>query len=167
MNNTTRRTLIACLLLPLGLCAQTPATSPNTFGPTANAVEKPSRTFLQWTEMKGPKTQIFIDLNGKEKRVYQGANPQMGATLLLQLPGGEGVSLMRYQGTGADWQWTPVDAHVVLTHPSPGVDRVDFDATVLGPNPKPNLLFQSLDNDWKAIMSSKILPWKPEILPSH
>jgi hypothetical protein len=167
MNLTRRHALIACLLLPLSLCAQTPATSPNTFDPNANAVEAPRRTFMQWPQMKGPKTQIFIDLNGKEKRVYQGANPQLGASLLIQLSGDGGVSLMRYQGTGADWQWTPVEAHAVLTHPTPGVDKVEFDVTPLGPNPKPSVLFQSLDNDWKMISVSKILPWKPEILPTH
>ena len=112
------------------------------------------------------RTQIFIDLNGKEKRVYQGANPQMSASLLLMLPGDGGVSLMQYQGTGADWQWTPVDAHPVLTHPSPGVDRVDFDYTPLGPSTKTTVLFQSLDKDWKTVIASKVLPWHPEIVAS-
>lgn len=160
MTSTIRSVLVVFLLLPLGLFAQTsPGAGTTTIAAGASSATR--RTFLQWTEMRGPRTQIFIDLNGKEKLVYEGANPQMKASLLLSLPGDGTVSLMKYQGMGDDWKWTPVAAHAVLSHPAPGIDRVEFDYLPLGSSTRLAVVFQSLDKDWKVVSASKVLPWRP------
>jgi len=154
---------LACCLFARISCPQTAVSS------LSNAPDKkladtpvaPRRTFLQWTEMKGMRTQIFVDLNTKAKIVYGGLNPQMSATLLLQLPGDGSAELLQYAGTGDDWKWTPVNAHPVLSHPSPGLDRVDFDYLPLASSNKLTVQFRSLDKDWKPVASSKVLPWQP------
>ncbi|MGA7158527.1 MAG: hypothetical protein WBY53_16900 [Acidobacteriaceae bacterium] len=159
MVNAVRFAFTGMLLLPLRVPAQSVKTV--TANKPGARTDVTHRTFLQWTEMKGTRTQIFIDVNGKEKLVYKGANPEMNASLLISLPGDGTVSVMRYEGMGDDWKWTSVDAHAVLSHPSPGIDRVDFDFAPVGSGARQAVLFQSLDKDWKVVAASKVLPWHP------
>jgi hypothetical protein len=127
--------------------------------PTAAAGER--QISLQWTEMKGKRTQIFIDLNAKGQSTYHGINSDFEPTLMVQLPGDGSVDLLEYKGSGDDWNWVPVHAHIKLTHPAAGVDRVDFDYAPLQPSHKLTVMFRSLNDAWEPVASSKALPWKP------
>lgn len=169
MKNSLRCAALAFWMLPLVLDSQTaPPSQPPAQASAAPAQSAapsqsaaPRRTFLQWTEMKGMRSQIFIDLNTRGQSVYRGANSDIAATLLVQLPGDGSVELLEYAGSGDDWKWTPVEAHAVLSHPSPGLDRVDFDYLPLAPNKKLTVQFRSLGKDWQVVSASKVLPWQP------
>ena len=111
--------------------------------------------------MKGKRTQIFIDLHAKGQSTYKGLTEGFLPTFMIQLPGDGSVDLLEYQGSGDDWSWVSAHAHVVLTHPSPGVDRVEFDRSVLDAGKNFSVLFRSLDDAWEPVASSKPLPWRP------
>jgi hypothetical protein len=111
--------------------------------------------------MKGKRTQIFIDLHTKGQSTYRGITAGFAPTFMIQLPGDGSVDLLEYQGSGDDWKWVPVPAHIALTHPSPGLDRVDFEVAPLNPGKNFSVVFRSLDDAWNPVASSKALPWHP------
>jgi hypothetical protein len=144
---------LAFSLLPL-------AASPSAQTP-ASAADAAPRTSLQWTAMKGKRTQIFIDLHAKGQATYRGITEGFAPTLMVQLPGDGSVDLLQYQGSGDDWKWVPMPAHIALTHPDPGTSRVEFDTKALAPGKKFSVIFRSLNEQWTAVASSKVLPWTP------
>ena len=111
--------------------------------------------------MKGKRTQIFIDLHAKGQSTYRGISNGFAPSLMVQLPGDGTVDLLAYEGSGDDWKWVPLASHIALTHPQPGTDRVEFDARALAPGQKFSVLFRSLNDEWTAVASSKVLPWSP------
>ena len=147
---------LASSMLPLAtsLAQQAPA-------PTGEATAAVPRTSLQWTEMKGSKTQIFIDFHAKGQSTYRGITDGFAPSLMVQLAGNGSVDLLEYQGSGEDWKWVPLPAHITLTHPQPGTDRVEFDTRALAPGKKFSVVFRSLNDEWTAVASSKVLPWSP------
>jgi hypothetical protein len=129
--------------------------------PNASVAASQPRTSLQWTEMKGKRTQIFIDLHAKGQSTYKGLADGFVPTLMIQLPGDGSVDLLEYQGSGDDWTWRSAHSHIVLTHPYPGVDHIEFDSSVLDPGKTFSVLFRSLNDEWQPVTSSKVLPWHP------
>jgi len=154
-----RTVVIALALLPSYTQQHAVAQSPEQ--PNAPATASQQRTSLQWTEMKGKRTQVFIDLHAKGQSTYKGLADGFVPTLMIQLPGDGSVDLLEYQGSGDDWTWRSAHSHIVLTHPSPGVDRVEFDSSVLNPGKTFGVLFRSLNDEWQPVTSSKVLPWHP------
>jgi hypothetical protein len=55
-----------------------------------------------------------------------------------------------------------VEAHVTLTQPQPGTNRIEFDATPLGSATTVKIQFLSLDVDWNAVWASKVFDWNPQ-----
>ena len=145
--------LLACM--PAGAATQSPAQ------PVNSSARAQKRTSLQWTEMKGKRTQIFTDLRTKGQSTYRGIADGFVPTFMVQLPGDGSVDLLEYQGSGDDWKWTSVPSHIALTHPSTNVNRVEFDYAPLSPGKDLAVVFRSLDEDWKPVASSKVLPWHP------
>jgi hypothetical protein len=156
--NLCRMLAAAALLLP---CMERLAVAQSSTQPSGPAAIPQQRTSLQWTEMKGKRTQIFIDLRAKGQSTYRGITEGFAPTFMIQLPGDGSVDLLEYQGNGDDWTWVPVRAHIALTHPSPGLDRVEFDSASLSPGKNFSVLFRSLDDGWQPVASSKVLPWHP------
>jgi hypothetical protein len=81
---------------------------------------------------------------------------------MLEMPGDGSVKLMRYNGNGEDWKWTTLEAHVTLTQPEPGMNRVEFDATPLGSATSIKVQFRSLDKDWNPVSASRVFDWIPK-----
>jgi hypothetical protein len=148
----------SALLLP---CMERLAVAQSSTQPSGPAAIPQQRTSLQWTEMKGKRTQIFIDLRAKGQSTYRGITEGFAPTFMIQLPGDGSVDLLEYQGSGDDWTWVPVHAHIALMHPSPGLDRVEFDSAPLSSGKNFSVLFRSLDDGWQPVASSKVLPWHP------
>ena len=80
---------------------------------------------------------------------------------MLELPGDGSVNLMRYVGSGEDWNWKTVDAHVKLTQPETGTSRAEFDSAPLGSATTIKIQFRSLDKDWNVTSASKVFNWSP------
>jgi len=146
------------LVLP---CIARPAVAQAPAQPLASTASPQRRTSLQWTEMKGKRTQIFVDLHAKGESTYKGLTEGFVPTFMIQLPGDGSADLLEYQGSGDDWTWKSVPAHIALTHPSLGLDRVEFDSLPLSPGKNFSVLFRSLDDGWQPVASSKVLPWHP------
>lgn len=123
--------------------------------------DSPHRTFLQWSGMRGPRLQIFIDSGQKSGARYRGVTPDLAADLMLQIPGDGSVQMMRYAGSGVDWEWKAIEVHAVLTQTSQGSNRVEFDAGPLAPPSAAKIAFRFLDKSWNATSSSKVLSWRP------
>jgi Spherulation-specific family 4 len=137
-----------------GVEPETPKGPPNS--PAARRVS------IQWSGLKGVRSQIFLDVDKKASTGYCGRGTALGADLMLEMPGDGSVKLNRYNGTGEDWQWTAVEAHVTLTQPQPGTNRIEFDATPLGSATTVKIQFLSLDVDWNAVWASKVFDWNPQ-----
>ncbi|MDE1156096.1 MAG: hypothetical protein PW735_10245 [Acidobacteriaceae bacterium] len=111
--------------------------------------------------MKGKRTQIFIDLHTKGQAAYRGIEEEFAPTLMVQVPGDGNVDVLEYEGSGDDWKWVSAPAHITLSHPSPGTDRVEFDETLLAHSKHLSVVFRSLNDAWAPVASSKPLPWHP------
>jgi hypothetical protein len=122
----------------------------------------PRRVSIQWSGLKGARSQIFLDVDQKTSTGYHGFGAALGADLMLEMPGDGSVKLMRYNGNGEDWKWITLEAHVTLTQPQPGLNRVEFDATPLGSAATIKIQFRSLDQDWNAVSASKVFDWIPK-----
>ena len=143
-----------------GVAPQTGKASPSkTF--VIEDAPTPRRVFIQWTGLKGARSQVLLDVDQKTSTGYHGYGTSLGADLMLELPGDGSVNLMHYEGNGEDWTWKPVAAHVVLTQPEPGKFRVDFDATPLGSAKTVKIQFRALDKDWNVVSASKVFDWNP------
>ena len=103
-----------------------------------------------------------MDVDHKTSTGYHGSGTALGADLMLEMPGDGSVKLMRYNGNGEDWKWTTLEAHVTLTQPEPGMNRVEFDATPLGSATSIKVQFRSLDKDWNPVSASRVFDWIPK-----
>ena len=120
------------------------------------------RVAIQWSGLMGARSQILMDVDHKASTGYHGSGTALSADLMLEMPGDGSAKLMRYNGNGEDWKWTTLEAHVTLTQPEPGMNRVEFDATPLGSLTTIKIQFRSLDNDWNPVSASKVLDWIPK-----
>lgn len=149
-----------------GSLADRPATyllaqvqTPTGSGPAAPNV--PHRSFIQWSGMRGPRLQIFIDSGQKTGARFRGASSDLAADLMLQMPGDGSAQLMRYAGSGEDWKWNVVEAHPVYSQPDQGTNRVEFDAFPLASSSAAKIQFRFLNKDWNPVSASRVLPWRP------
>jgi hypothetical protein len=164
MKKALQCTLLAYFFLSQSMYSQTKAA--NATAHAGNAVPArtataPHQVFIQWNGLKGMRSQIFLDVDEKSKTGYCGSNANLGADLMLEMPGDGSVTLMRYTGNGDDWKWTPVEAHALLSSPVPETDRIEFDAAPLGSATKIAIQFRSLDKGWQPVSASKIFQWHP------
>ena len=120
------------------------------------------RTSIQWSGLNGARSQILLDVDQRTATGYHGLGTSLGADLMLELPGDGSVTLMYYTGSGEDWKWSQLEAHVTLTQPQPGMNRVEFDANALGSATAVKIQFRSLNKDWKAVSASKVFNWIPK-----
>ena len=157
--STLFKALLSLTLLFACLPARTSAQSP-TRQPVPPVSTQP-RTSLQWTEMRGKRTQVFIDLHVKRQSTYRGITSGFAPTFMVQLPGDGSADLLEYQGSGDDWKWVPVPSHISLTHPSAGIDHIEFDLAPLAQGKDFTVVFRSLDDAWTPVASSKVLSWHP------
>jgi len=72
------------------------------------------RVSIQWSGMKGLRSQILLDVDKTTSTGYRSPGTTLGADLMLEMPGDGTAKMMRYNGSGDDWKWTPVEAHVAL-----------------------------------------------------
>jgi len=66
--------------------------------------------------------------------------------------------LLRYAGTGTDWNWTEVAANADLEPLDPSVQTASFDTTGLGGTQALNFQIRALDAAGHPIYDSYVLP---------
>ena len=98
---------------------------------TAADMEPVRRESIRWRASKGTRSQILMDTGQKISTRYHGGDISIDADLVIEVPGDGSVNIMKYSGSGTDWKWTPFNAHAKLLTPEPGVNIVQFDATVI------------------------------------
>ena len=67
------------------------------------------RTSIRWNGANPDNWQIFLDTDQNAKTGYNGGGVSVGAEYLFETENGT-AHLLRYTGTGTDWNWTEVAA---------------------------------------------------------
>ncbi len=121
--------------------------------------QAPKRVSIKWRAPQKAKSQILLDIDQKRSTGYHGPELNIGADVVIEVPGDGSANVMSYAGTGTDWKWTPIAAHAILNSPEPGVNIVEFDATPLGSANLVKVQFRRLADDWSPVFTSDVVRW--------
>ncbi len=114
------------------------------------------RISIRWSGVSA-NWQIFLDTDQNSKTGYNGGGIAVGAEYLFEAEG-DAVHLLKYSGTGTDWNWKEVAANVALDSLDTGIQSVSFDTASLA-SPKPlNYQIRALDAADRPAYDSYVLP---------
>jgi hypothetical protein len=102
------------------------------------------RTSIRWNSANPDNWQIFLDTDQNAKTGYNGGGVSVGAEYLFETENGT-AHLLRYTGTGTDWNWTEVAADAAFDLLEPGVQAASFDTVALGGTKALNLQIRALN----------------------
>jgi Spherulation-specific family 4 len=140
-----------------GQAVQAPFASawPSSFD--AQGARARGRTSIRWGGASAANWQIFLDTDQNSKTGYNGGGIAVGAEYMFETDGGT-AHLLRYAGTGTDWNWTEVAANADLEPLDPSVQTASFDTTGLGGTQALNFQIRALDAAGHPIYDSYVLP---------
>ena len=115
------------------------------------------RTSIRWGGAGAANWQIFLDTDQNSKTGYTGGSIAVGAEYMFETDGGTG-HLLRYAGTGTDWNWTEVAANADLEPLDPSVQIASFETTGLGGTQALNFQIRALDAAGHPVYDSYVLP---------
>jgi len=139
-----------------GQAVQAPFASawPNSFD--AQGGRALGRTSIRWSGAGAASWQIFLDTDQNSKTGYT-RGIAVGAEYMFETDGGT-AHLLRYAGTGSDWNWTEVAANADLEPLDPSVQTASFDTKGLGGTQALNFQIRALDAAGHPIYDSYVLP---------
>jgi hypothetical protein len=117
----------------------------------------PGRTSIRWNGADVDSWQIFLDTDQNSKTGYTGGSISVGAEYLFETENGA-PHLLRYTGSGADWNWTEVAANAAFDLLQPGVQAASFDTATLGGTKALNFQIRALNPEGHAHYDSYVLP---------
>jgi spherulation-specific family 4 protein len=115
----------------------------------------PGRTSIRWSGVSSS-WQIFLDTDQNSKTGYN-SSIAVGAECMLEADGGT-AHLLRYAGTGTDWNWSEVPANATLDAIDAGVQAASFETTALGGAKTLNYQIRALDSAGHPAYDSYVLP---------
>jgi hypothetical protein len=104
----------------------------------------PGRTSIRWNGADTDNWQIFLDTDQNSKTGYTGGGISVGAEYLFETENGT-PHLLRYIGTGTDWNWTEVVANPTFDLLEPGVQSASFNTIALGKTKALNYQLRALN----------------------
>ncbi len=120
-------------------------------------VRTQGRTSIRWSGATAGSWQIFLDTDQNSKTGYTGGGIAVGAEYLLVAEGGT-AHLLRYAGTGTDWNWAEVGANAALEALDPNVQAARFDTAALGVTKTLKFQVRALDAGGHPAYDSYVLP---------
>jgi len=126
----------------------------------SNGNPLPSQISFRWRAVHGSKWQIFLDTDRNGDTGYHGSNSGLaiGADYLIEAAADGSARLLRYTGSGADWEWHDVPAHARILFLDGGVKLIELDKTALGQTHALNYQIRSLDAHGKTLFTSLLVP---------
>jgi hypothetical protein len=101
--------------------------------------------------------EIFLDTDQNSKTGYAGGGISVGAEYLFETESGT-PHLLRYAGTGTDWNWTEIAANAAFDLLEPGVQAASFETIALGGTKALNFQIRALNADGQSKYQSYVLP---------
>jgi hypothetical protein len=120
-----------------------------------NGARLRGRTSIRWSGASA-NWQIFLDTDQNSKTGYSGGIA-VGAEYMFEAEGGTS-HLLRYAGTGTDWNWAEVPANAILDALDPDVQAASFDTAGLGVTKALNFQIRALDAAGNPTYDSYVLP---------
>ena len=120
----------------------------------------PSQASFRWRAVNGAKWQIFLDTDRNERTGYSGSSSGLaiGADYLIEAAADGSAHLLRYTGSGSDWEWHEVSGHARISSLDAGVKLIELDANALGQTHALNYQTRSLDAHGTALFTSMPVP---------
>jgi hypothetical protein len=120
----------------------------------------PSQVSFRWRAVNGTKWQIFLDTDRNERTGYSGSSSglEIGADYLIEAAADGSAHLLRYTGSGSDWEWHEVSGHARISSLDAGVKLIELDANALGQTHALNYQTRSLDAHGTALFTSMPVP---------
>jgi len=121
----------------------------------------PSRISFRWTAVNGSQWQIFLDTDGNPNTGYRGSGSGLaiGADFVIEASSDGSAHLLRYTGSGSDWQWQEIPAHASITFLDAGVNLIELDKSALGTTRALNYQIRSLDTGGTPLFTSVPVPF--------
>jgi hypothetical protein len=120
-----------------------------------------SQVSFRWGAVNGTKWQIFLDTDRNRTTGYRGSGTGLaiGADYLIEAAANGSAHLLRYTGSGSDWEWREVPAHARILFLDAGVNRIELDANALGQTHVLDYQIRSLDASGTALFTSFPVPF--------
>ena len=120
----------------------------------------PRQVSFRWRAVNGTKWQIFLDTDENAHTGYHGSDSglALGAEYLIEAAADGSTQLLRYAGSGSDWQWKEVPAHARIVFLDDGVNLIELDANSLGQTRALDYQIRSLDAHGKLLFTSSVVP---------
>lgn len=125
---------------------------------SGNGNPLPSQVSFRWRAVNGSNWQVFLDTDRNGSTGYHGSGLAIGADYLIEAAAGGSVRLLRYAGTGADWEWQEVPAHARILFLDAGVNLIELDKNALGQTHALDYQIRSLDAGGKTLFTSLLVP---------
>jgi len=119
-----------------------------------------SQVSFRWSAVNGTKWQIFLDTDRNAHTGYRGSGSGLaiGADYVIEAAADGSAHLLRYTGSGSDWEWQEVPAHARISFLDAGVNLIEFNANALGQTHALDYQIRSLDAHEKAFFTSFPVP---------
>jgi hypothetical protein len=119
-----------------------------------------SQVSFRWGAVNGTKWQIFLDTDRNRSTGYRGSGTGLaiGTDYLIEAAANGSAHLLRYTGSGSDWEWREVPAHARILFLDAGVNRIELDANALGQTHALDYQIRSLDASGTALFTSFPVP---------
>jgi Spherulation-specific family 4 len=119
----------------------------------------PGQVSFRWRSVNGTRWQIFLDSDGNRNTGYHGSATRLaiGADYLVEAAADGSARLLRYAGSGPDWDWSEVPSHARILFLDGGVNLVELDANALGRTHALAYQIRSLEIHGKTLFTSMIM----------
>jgi hypothetical protein len=119
-----------------------------------------SQVSFRWSAVNGTKWQIFLDTDRNAHTGYHGSGSGLaiGADYVIEAAADGSAHLLRYTGSGSDWEWQEVPAHARISFLDAGVNLIEFNANALGQTHALDYQIRSLDAQEKTVFTSSLVP---------
>ena len=126
----------------------------------SNGNPLPSQVSFRWRAVNGTKWQIFLDTDRNGRTGYHGSGSGLaiGADYLIEAAADGSAHLLRFTGSGSDWQWHEVPAHARILFLDAGVNLIELDANALGQTHALDYQIRSVDAHGKTFFTSLLVP---------
>jgi len=120
----------------------------------------PSQVSFRWMAVNGTRWQIFLDTDRNASTGYHGSGSGLaiGADYLIEAAADGSAHLLRYAGSGSDWEWHEVSARARISFLDAGVNLIELDANALGQTHALDYQIRSLDANGNTLFTSLLVP---------
>ena len=126
----------------------------------SNGNPLPGQVSFRWRAVNGTKWQIFLDTDRNAHTGYHGSGSGLaiGSEYLIEAAADGSAHLLRYTGSGSDWEWHEVPAHARISFLDASIKLIELDANALGQTHALDYQIRSLDASGKTVFTSSLVP---------